>query len=349
MSKVYFLADVHLGMKGDNPTWLKDCSDYFEHVFIPYCREHVRQDDILVMLGDWFDNRSHIGLNTINCGLDIMEKLSKIFLDIRLIVGNHDIFQKHSNLITSLNMFKHIPHVKIYYTPEVETISDKSVLFVPWIEEVEEQRKLLKSHNVDYVFGHLEIGGCVTSSKGNKLHTNNGIQSKDFKKSQVYAGHIHIRQDYKNIHYVGCPYHKDRGDIDNKKGFTILDIETGKTEFIENTYSPQYKSMRIYDILDKTVDDLKKEWNNNYIDLRIKGCDFPKCNFDKLRELFRNVYRGFEPICEKSEVVVESSDVTITETKSAPEILDEYLEKCDISSEIKEGVINKIKKITEML
>lgn len=347
--KVYFLADVHFGMKGDNPIWLKDCTDYFEHVFIPYCREHVRQNDILVMLGDWFDNRSNIGLHTINCALDIMEKLSRIFLDIRLIVGNHDIFQKNSNYITSLNMFKFIPNVRIYYEPTVDTICGKTILFVPWVEDLKEQRKLLKSYETDYVFGHLEIGGCVTSHKGNKLKSDNTIQSTDFRKSQVYAGHIHIRQDFKNIHYVGTPYHKDRNDLDNTKGITILDLETGETEFVENTFSPQFKHMRIYDILDKTVGELKSEWNNNYIDLVIKSGDYPKCSFDKLREIFMNVYRGFEPICEKSDVVVESNDVQITETKSAPEILNEYLEQCDMSNDIKEGMLKKIEKIKDLL
>lgn len=347
--KVYFLADVHLGMKGDNPIWLKDCVDYFDNVFIPYCREHVRQSDVLVMLGDWFDNRSTLGLNTINKSIDIVEKLSKIFLDIRFIVGNHDIFQKHSNLITSLNIFKHIPNLKIYYEPEVESLDGKDVLFVPWIEDVEEQRNLLKSHNVDYVFGHLEIGGCITSSKGNKLKSNNSIQSEDFKKAQVYAGHIHIKQNYKNVHYVGCPYHKDKGDINNKKGITILDLESGKTEFVENTFSPQFKSMKIYDILDKTVGELKQEWNNNYIDLRIKSNDFPKCNFDKLRELFMNVYRGFEPISEKTDMVLEKNEVNLTETKSAPDMLNEYLEQCNVTDELKLGMLNKIEKFRDNL
>ena len=209
--KIYFLADTHLGAKGDNPEVLHDWIDYYNKVFIPYCREHVQTGDILVHLGDVTDNRSTLGLETINLTIKLFEYLSDIFSDIRLIVGNHDIFKKHTNEITSLNMLKYIPHVSIYYTPQVEEIGGKHVLFVPWIEELEEQKKLLKSHNVDYVFGHLEIGGAVTSSKGNKMQTNNAIISSDFKKAEVYAGHIHIRQNYKNVHYVGTPYHKDRG------------------------------------------------------------------------------------------------------------------------------------------
>ena len=32
MSKIYLTADNHLGMKGDNPIWLKDCFDYYNNI-----------------------------------------------------------------------------------------------------------------------------------------------------------------------------------------------------------------------------------------------------------------------------------------------------------------------------
>lgn len=339
----YLSGDWHFGLRGDNPIWLKDYFDYFENVFIPYCKEHVKPEDVLIQLGDVFDNRSQVGIETLYRAVSLFEKFSEIFSKIIIIVGNHDIFQKHSNEITTINVLKHISNVEIIYQPEVRNMSGKDVLFVPWIEEKDEQKKLISSHNVDYVFGHLEIGGCVMSHKGNKLKSNNAVQSEDFKKAQVYAGHIHIRQDYKNVHYVGCPYHKDRGDIGNQKGFTILNIETGRTKFVPNTYSPEFKNYRIYDILDKTVGELKKEWNNNYVHLIIKSNDYPKCDFNKLREIFKNVYKGFEPETEKSDMVIDNVSINISESKSAPDMLSEYINQCDLNDEIKNGVLSKLK------
>lgn len=348
MSKIYFLADTHLGCKGDNPIVLHDWIDYYNKIFIPYCKEHVKPDDILVHLGDVTDNRSQIGVETINLTIKLFEDLSDIFSDIRLIVGNHDIFKKHTTEITSLNMLKHIPHVKIYYTPQVEEIGDKRVLFIPWIEEVDEQKKLLKnSRNIDYVFGHLEIGGCVTTSVGTK--TNNSIQSVDFKKAQVYAGHIHIRQNYKNVHYVGNPYHKDRNDLNNIKGITILDVETGETEFVENTFSPQYKRYSIYNILDKTVGELKSEWKNNYIDLVINSNDFSECNFIMLRTIFDGIYREFNPISNKVESISENKDIKLSENKSATEIIDEYMKFTDVDVDIQERIKMKLEKYKDNL
>ena len=138
-------------------------------------------------------------------------------------------------------MLKHIPNVKIYYEPIVEVIDGKTCLFNPWVENSEKEKELLSGVNVDYVFGHLEIGGSQMSNRsGVKIEFAGGIKQSDFKNSQVYAGHIHIKQDNKNIHYVGNPYHKDRGDRENQKGITVLDLNSGETSFIENTTSPKF-------------------------------------------------------------------------------------------------------------
>ena len=235
--KIWFLADLHFGCRADNEIWLKDYSNYFYDVFIPLLKDKYEDGDIVCSLGDIFDNRSTVGINTINVVIDIFEKIADICPDIRLIVGNHDIYNKSSNTVTSLNILKYIKGVKIYYKPEVEVIGGKTVLFHPWIEDKEVQSKLLSKFNGDYIFGHLDVFGVESNSKGIKVKSSNAVNMSEFKAAEVYAGHIHLRQDYKNIHYVGNPYAKVRGE-GNTKGITVLDIKTGKREFYENTYSP---------------------------------------------------------------------------------------------------------------
>ena len=90
---------------------------------------------------------------------------------------------------------------------------------------------------VDYIFGHLDVYGVDSNTKGIKVKSSNSINMSELKSAEVYAGHIHLRQNYKNIHYVGNPYAKVRGE-GNTKGITVLYIKTGKNEFYENTYSP---------------------------------------------------------------------------------------------------------------
>ena len=74
--RVWFLADLHFGCRADNEIWLKDYSDYFYNVFIPLLKENYRKGDIICSLGDVFDNRSSVGINTINVVIDIFEKIA---------------------------------------------------------------------------------------------------------------------------------------------------------------------------------------------------------------------------------------------------------------------------------
>lgn len=349
--KIWLIADTHFGVKGDDEEILNDCIGYFEDTLIPLMKKEVGEDDILIHLGDVFDNRSLIGLHTICRVIHLFEEFSEIFKDIRITVGNHDIFKKSTNDITSVNMLKHIPNVKIYYEPVVEVIDGKSCLFNPWVENPEKEKELLSQVNVDYIFGHLEINGSqVANRSGVKINLAGGVEFGDFKTSQVYAGHIHIRQDRKNIHYVGNPYHKDRGDRDNDKGITVLDLKSGESRFIENTVSPRYMKENIYDILNMTVGDLKTRWKNNRVELHIKSTDITKCNFDGLCSLLNTTYKSFDPVGDNVSVELNTSgEFSFNDAKSSDEYMDDFLHNQDLTEEMMKGVQNKMNEYRDRL
>lgn len=339
--KIWFLADLHFGCRADNEIWLKDYCDYFYDVFIPLLKEKYEDGDIVCSLGDVFDNRNSVGINTINAVIDIFEKIAKICPDIRLIVGNHDIYNKSSNDVTTLNVLKYIKGVKIYYNPEVEVIGGKTVLFHPWVENKETQSKILSKFNGDYIFGHLDVYGVETNAKGIKAKSANAVDVSEFKTAQVYAGHIHLRQNYKNIHYVGNPYSKVRGE-GNTKGITVLNIKTGKDEFYENTYSPKFLSENIYEISNVTVGELKEKWNNNYIDLHVLGSDITKCKFDELREELAGYYKEFNIKNESnaSGLVDDFGEANsdFEDAKTSEEHLNDFIENTDWEPFVKDSV-----------
>lgn len=349
--KIWLIADTHFGYKGDDEEWLNDYAGYFENIVIPIMKTRVGKDDILVHCGDVFDNRSTIGLNTIYRVIKLFEEFSKIFNDIRITVGNHDILKKSTNDITSINMLKHIPNVKVYYTPEVDVIDGKTCLFNPWIEDPVKEKEVLSGVDVDYVFGHLEIGGSKMSSRtGVKIESQGSVKASDFKSAQVYAGHIHIKQDNKNIHYVGNPYHKDRGDRDNTKGITILDIKTGKTEFIENLVTPKYIKDNVYDILELTISDLKKRWENNRIDLHMKSTDYTKCNFDALKDALGMCYRSFEAHGDTTVVELNTkSELNFNDAKSSDDYIDDFLHNQDVDENMMSCVKEKLEEYRDRL
>lgn len=349
--KIWMTADTHFGMRGDDEEYLNDYVGYFEDALIPMMEHEVGKDDIFVHCGDVFDNRSSVGLNTLTRVIGLFEKLSGVFGEIKIVIGNHDIYKKSSNDITSVNMLKHIPNVRLYYKPEVETLCGKKCLFNPWIESLEKEKELLDSVDVDYIFGHLMIGGSQTSNRaGIKVDIESGIKVSDFKRAQVYAGHIHIRQNNRNVHYLGNPYQKDRGDLGNSKGISVLDIETGKVRFIENKVSPKFVKENIYDILDYTVEELKRRWHNNRVDLHVNGNDITRCNFDGLRECLRDEYRCLDTVAD-NEVSELNTDVehTFTEAKSSDDYLAEFLNRQDLEDSFRKKVESIVNGFSERL
>ena len=112
--KIWLIADTHFGLKGDDDEWLDDYIGYFENEVIPIMKEKVGENDILIHLGDVFDNRSSIGIHTMYSAIKLFEELTNIFNDIRICVGNHDIWQKNSNEITVLHAFKYMKNIKVY-------------------------------------------------------------------------------------------------------------------------------------------------------------------------------------------------------------------------------------------
>lgn len=351
MSRIWFLADTHFGFKNDNDMWLGDFTGYFNEVVLPLMEREHKEGDILVHLGDVFDNRSTVGLNTICSVIDIFDRLSSIFGDIRIVIGNHDIFNKSTTEITSVRVLERIPGVRLIYEPCVEELGGKKVLFNPWVNLKEEEDKVLGSVDVDYIFGHLDVAGCQLNRKGVRSMSENSIESKSFKNSVVYAGHIHRRQDYGNVHYVGSPYQTERGDIDNVKGITVLDIETGDTEFFENTYSPKFKSPTIYEILDKTVGDLKDEWRNCFVDLHVRGCDLAQCRFDALTDSLAGVFKEFSVRPDNTEQIIDvaDSDNGVSEMKTSEEYVKEWLKDNDIDGKRFDKVVDMFKKYKEEL
>ena len=74
----------------------------------------------------------------------------------------------------------------------------------------------------------------------------------------VFTGHYHKRQRIENIQYIGAPYQLNFGDVDdNNKGFEILNLEDGSTEFIKYTGAPRFKKYS-YDELWSLVNNTKE-------------------------------------------------------------------------------------------
>lgn len=271
--KIFLIGDCHLGLGYPNNSekWFKTHQDYFNNFLIPLLKNRATSDDIIVILGDFFDNRNIIPINILNYGIDIIEELSKI-TQVHLIVGNHDLWSKSASDINSVRPLRYISNVKIYNKTEIFEYNGHKILMMPYIENRLEQIKLIEENKqCDYLFCHSDLNGCRMhlTSVANKNSDKIDIENfKSFKK--VKSGHIHIRQRNSIFEFIGSIFQMDRNDLGDQKGITIMDLESGEDEFIPNKVSPVFKKIKI--LSEEDIDDLDEiKGTKDYIDLSISN------------------------------------------------------------------------------
>lgn len=274
----FLISDVHFGVHEiDLDKWLNIQISYFENFLIPILKEKYEKGDKLFILGDLFDNRTHLNIKILIRVLELFDIFEDMCIDIHILTGNHDLWGEKEYRYNSLMVLKKYKNVSIHTEPTILETNNKKILMLPWITDIKEEHKELKKYagKVDYLFTHSDLRGAKTNLKVTLKH---GPTIADFVGyPKVYAGHIHLYQKMKNFTFLGSPYHLDRNDKGNKKGLTILDIETGEEKWIENNISPEYKTITINEESDiKHIDRLIKidniaEEKENFIDLHIKN------------------------------------------------------------------------------
>lgn len=271
MSKVFMITDTHFGVKPlDLKKWMDIQFDFFYKQFIPYLRDHARSGDILVHGGDLFDNRTSVPIIVQNKVEELLIQISKI-LPVHIIVGNHDNWNKGDNSINSPKIFRHLDGVYVYEKTTKLKIEDTEIVLMPWVEYKDKMIEEIENSDGDYLICHSDLNGCKMHLSSVAHRNKNKIEVDEFKKyKRVFSGHIHIRQVKKNFEFIGSPYQMDRNDYNDKKGFTILDLEKGETKFIENEISPTFKKFKIEsegDIL--LLEHLNT--NKHFVDLQINN------------------------------------------------------------------------------
>lgn len=252
--KAFLLSDLHLGCHViEEDKWLNVTKDYFTHFYFPILRNNYQTGDRLYILGDLFDNRSHIGIKVISYAYDIFDELERMGIEVHIMVGNHCLYGERSYEHHSLKLLRGYSNVTVYLEPTLVQHGTKRIVMMPWITEKKEELKQLQkwANCTDYLFCHSDLAGAKTNMKTTLMH---GLNIGDFVHfPKVYSGHIHIRQRISNFLFIGSPYQMDRNDKGNRKGVYILDVETGEEEFIQNTHSPEFRTIEI-----KNEDDIEK-------------------------------------------------------------------------------------------
>ena len=361
MSKIFLIGDTHisLGYPHKSDKWYKVHVEYFEKFLIPLLKSRVVEGDIIVHLGDLFDNRNIVPIDLLNYGMSVVEKISEI-APLHILVGNHDCWHKSSSDITTIKPFKYIPNVFIYDKPTKIRFGELDLLMMPFIENKKDQIEVIKD-NMDchYLFCHSDLNGAKMHLSSAAHKNQDKIDINEFSNFiKVFSGHLHIVQHSRNFTFVGNNFQMDRNDYGDQKGIFVLDLETGIDEFIKNELSPVFVKVTVM-----SEEDMIKlesvDTSRNYVDIVLSN---------SLLSTSRKLRRKIEMILEKGNFTsVEYMDDLIKESKiPIPKIATEngksinyseefttivydYIEDIEFKdTKIKDGVLGEYEKIVDI-
>lgn len=232
--KIALINDTHFGVRNDSPFFLDHILTFLENKFIPYLLEN--KIDTIIHLGDFFDRRKYVNFNTLSSVRKrFVEVLEQHNIQMHITLGNHDTYFRNTNDVNSIKeIFANNKNINLIDEPCDLQFDNLCLSVIPWItqENQEKSFQYIKNSSCRVLCGHFEIIGFQVISGIKHTH---GISASDLNKFEmVLSGHFHLKQNEKNIYYLGSQYQMNFGDVNWKKGFHVLDTSTMELEFIEN-------------------------------------------------------------------------------------------------------------------
>lgn len=270
------LGDLHLGISGDSP-WHENIIRTLIDDAIEYSVKHKITE--WLQYGDFFDVRKAITHKTMEFSREIIQKLIDNNINIKIIIGNHDMHYKNTispNAVTEL--LSKYPNVTVIDKPTTIDHYFTKIDLIPWMceENTSDILHFIDKTKSEMCIGHWELNGFYFY-KGIK---STGIDPNFLSKyNQVYSGHFHTISESGNIKYIGTPYTLTAGDENDIRGFYHMD-ESG-FNFIENKSTWHRK---LYYPDDKEID--IEELKNCSLRVFIKDSDK---DFDKFQTKLEKV------------------------------------------------------------
>lgn len=250
LSKAAVATDAHWGAKANSELHNQDCMRYFEW----FC-DNVRADPSIThvnFLGDWFETRSAINISTLNYAYRGAQMLNDLGLPVFFIVGNHDLYHRHTREVHSITPYSELCNFVIIDKPTVVDLGNEQALYSPYLFH-EEYQSLHQYDDLPTWWGHFEFRGFVVT--GHNITMTSGPDPNQYTKpKRIFSGHFHKRQTTGNVTYVGNIFPTNFSDAgDNERGMMVYDHKKDKVSFIDWDDCPKYTKTKLTAILDGKV------------------------------------------------------------------------------------------------
>lgn len=223
-----------------------------------------------------------------------------------MVLGNHDLFNKNSTDVNSINIFRDNANINVIDKPIEIDLNNKKALLVPWLSDLTS----FKVESYDFLLGHFDISSKFLISNYIQEHSstqeaNSNVVSEIDNDSSlessrcignkpeellgsfielakkggtIFAGHIHQHKEMttrgRKFIFVGTPYEQNLGDIGCICGYYIID-EFGGYAFYEIEGLPKHVQFKSSAILAHDVDNFDFSSARNNIVQKVYDCDMP--------------------------------------------------------------------------
>ena len=234
--KIAILNDTHCGVRNSSEIMMKYQERFYSEVFFPYLLENGITK--ILHLGDYYDNRKFINFKALEHNRKIfLEKLREYRIHMDIIPGNHDVFYKNTNDLSSLKelLGHYMEEVRIIEKPLVVNYDGLDVGLIPWINDENESESIqfIKKCKASVIGAHLELEGFEMQAG---IPCTHGMSSSAFSRFDVViSGHFHTRSNVGNIHYLGSQMEFFWSDAHDPKYFHVLDTSTRELTPVQNT------------------------------------------------------------------------------------------------------------------
>jgi hypothetical protein len=247
--KAAVFTDIHFGLKSNSQIHNEDCLN-----FVKWATDlAVAQGcETCIFTGDWHNNRASINIVTLTYSLRALEYMNANFSAVHFIPGNHDLYYRDKRDIQSVEWAKHLQNVNICNDWTI----GGDVVIAPWL--VGDDHKRIPKLDAKYVFGHFELPHFFMNAKV-AMPEHGELKRESFGGvEQVFSGHFHMRQNYKNITYLGnCFPHNYADAGDDDRGVMILDWGQPPV-YHAWPEQPRYRVYNLSDVVDRPDDLLAK-------------------------------------------------------------------------------------------
>ena len=337
--KIAIITDQHFGARKSSKFLHDYFKKFYDTVFFPYLEENNIKT--VVDMGDTFDNRRSIDLWALEWAKEnYYDRLQQMGVTVHTIVGNHTAYYKNTNSVNSVGLLlKEYDNIKIYSEVEEVKLDKLKVLFVPWINQENEETtfKSIQNTSCKCAMGHLELNG-FRAHRGHVME--DGMESELFEKFElVFSGHYHTRSNNGKIYYLGNPYEMFWNDVNDTRGFHIFDTETLGFEPINNPYKLFYNIY--YDDTPYQTFDTRE-----YVGKIVKVIVKKKSDTKKFEKFIDKLYSsGIQElkIVENFEIHIDE-DFEVEESENTISILNRYIDESEIDCDksIIKGILQKI-------